>query len=285
MKKTQKLTISTIVLALILALTACTGNNSATGSSSSNNTSNSAKTVQIAVPTAEKPLSYEENGQLTGYEVEVLRAVDKKIKNYKFNIQSVSSDAQQVGLDTGKYDLIAEGFFKNPVRAKKYLIPNENDGASLIRIYSNDSHKSLKSVSDLRGIKLVPTDANGGMYYILTTFNKSYPSNKINIQTSDAGVTTADKLKSVASGKYDALILPSNLGEAAIIKQEKLKINTSKPVLVIPTYFLLPKKNKALKAEVDKALKELKADGTLSKLSLKYYGEDNFKYKLTSLKY
>lgn len=280
-KKVKKFFISSIILTLILALTACAGNSSASESKSSN----SVKTVQIAVPTAEKPLSYTENGKLTGYEVEVLRAVDQKIKGYTFNIQSVSSDAQQVGLDTGKYDLIAEGFFKNPVREQKYLIPSENDGASLIRIYSNDSHKNIKSVSDLRGIKLVPTDANGGMYYILTTFNKSYPTNKINIQTSDAGVTTADKLKSVASGKYDALILPSNLGEADIIKQEKLKINTSEPVLVIPTYFLLPKKDKALKAEVDKALKALKADGTLSKLSLKYYGVDNFKYKLTSLKY
>lgn len=280
-RELKKLLISLLTITVILALTACTGNLSASGNSSSSKV----KTVQIAVPTAEKPLSYSENGKLTGYEVEILRAIDKKIKGYNFNIQSVSSDAQQVGLDTGKYDLIAEGFFKNPVRAKKYLIPNENDGASLIRIYSNDSHKNLNSISDLRGIKLVPTDANGGLYYILTTFNKSYPTNKINIQTSDAGISIADKLKSVASGKYDALIEPSNLGEADIIKQQNLKINTSKPVLVIPTYFLLSKKDKNLKTQVDKALRELKADGTLSKLSIKYYGEDNLKYKITPLKY
>ncbi|MCO7126532.1 transporter substrate-binding domain-containing protein [Sporolactobacillus shoreicorticis] len=275
----KKLIALLLISVLILALTGCSGKSSGSGK-------RNVKTVQIAVPTAEKPLSYtDENGKLTGYEVEILKAVDKKIKGYTFNIQSVSSNAQQVGLDTGKYDLIAEGFFKNPVREKKYLIPDENDGASLIRIYSNKKNKNLNSVEDLRGLNLVPTDANGGMYYILTLFNKSYPENKLKIKTTDSGLSTADKLKSVDSGKYDALILPSNLGQADVIKKEKLNITTSEPVLVIPTYFLLSKKNTKLKKEIDNALKELKEDGTLSKLSVKYYGEDNLKYKITDLDY
>lgn len=266
-----------LILSLITLLTACSGSISGSGNSGSSKT----KTVQVAVPTAEKPLSYSENGKLTGYEVEILQQLDKKIKKFKFNIQSVSSNAQQVGLDTGKYDLIAEGFFSNPVRQEKYLIPDENDGASLIKIYTNEANKQISSLEDLSGKKLAPVDANGGMFNILTQYNKDNPSKKITILTSDTGLSMADKLKQVASGKYDALISPSNLGQADIIKQLGLKIHISEPVKVIPTYFLLSKKNTALKKEVDKALKTLKEDGTLSKLSLKYYNEDVFQYKIT----
>lgn len=273
----KKLLGSLLILTLLFTVAACSSSGSGQSSQSS-----SAKTVQIAVPTAEKPLSYSENGKLTGYEVEILRKVDAKIKNYTFNIQSVSSNAQQIGLDTGKYDLIAEGFFKNPVREQKYLIPNENDGASLIKIYTNDANQSIKSIQDLSGKNLTPVDANGGMYTILTAYNAQNPSKKINILTSDTGLSTADKLKQVASGRYDALISPSNLGQAQIIKQLNLKIHTSDPVKVIPTYFLLSKKDGKLKEAVDTALKELKSDGTLSALSKKYYGEDVFQHKITN---
>ncbi|GGL51760.1 transporter substrate-binding domain-containing protein [Sporolactobacillus putidus] len=279
----KKISAAVLVFILVFTLGACTNNSSgASQPSSASSKSSSAKTVQVAVPTAEKPLSYSENGKLTGYEVEILRKVDAKLKDYSFNIQSVSSNAQQIGLDTGKYDLIAEGFFKNPVRAQKYLIPNENDGASLIKIYTNDANKSIASLSDLSGKRLTPVDANGGIFNILTAYNTQNPSKKIDIPTSDTGLSTADRLKEVASGKYDALILPSNLGEAQIIKQLNLKIHTSAPVKVIPTYFLLSKKDEQLKEAVDSALKQLKSDGTLSELSKKYYGEDVFQYKITN---
>ncbi|WP_332238733.1 transporter substrate-binding domain-containing protein [Sporolactobacillus sp. KGMB 08714] len=278
----KKISAAVLVFILLFTLGACSNSSSGANQSSSSSKSSSVKTVQIAVPTAEKPLSYTENGKLTGYEVEILRKIDTKLKDYSFNIQSVSSNAQQIGLDTGKYDLIAEGFFKNSVREQKYLIPNESDGASLIKIYTNDANQSITNFSDLVGKKIAPVDANGGIYNILTAYNTQNPSKKIDIPTSDTGLSTADRLKEVAAGKYDASVLPSNLGEAQIIKQLNLKIHTSAPVKVIPTYFLLSKKNEKLKEAVDSALKQLKSDGTLSALSKKYYGEDVFQYKITN---
>ncbi|MDD9149890.1 transporter substrate-binding domain-containing protein [Sporolactobacillus sp. CQH2019] len=278
----KKISAAVLVFILLFTLGACSNSSSGANQSSSSSKSSSVKTVQIAVPTAEKPLSYTENGKLIGYEVEILRKIDTKLKDYSFNIQSVSSNAQQIGLDTGKYDLIAEGFFKNSVREQKYLIPNESDGASLIKIYTNDANQSITNFSDLVGKKIAPVDANGGIYNILTAYNTQNPSKKIDIPTSDTGLSTADRLKEVAAGKYDASVLPSNLGEAQIIKQLNLKIHTSAPVKVIPTYFLLSKKNEKLKEAVDSALKQLKSDGTLSALSKKYYGEDVFQYKITN---
>ncbi|WP_461243941.1 transporter substrate-binding domain-containing protein [Secundilactobacillus muriivasis] len=271
---TKKWRSLSIVLTLVLAvfLTAC-------GKSSS---SSNKKTYQVAVSTASKPLSYEQNGKLTGYEVDVINAVQKKLGNVNFKLNAVDQTAELVGLDSKKYDFAANGFYSNPERVKKYHVGAENDALSLVKVYSNKKNvkKTIKDLGDLKGLNIAPVNPDGGMYNLLTTWNKQHPNQKVNIKTSDS-FPTQQLLKDVNNGKYDVMIDPSNLGEADIIKGLKLtNVATSEPVRAFPTYFLFTKKNAALAKRVDKALKELKKDGTLTKLSKKYFGEDVFKYQV-----
>ena len=205
----------------------------------------SVKTYQVAVSNASKPLSYTQNGKLKGYEVETLKKIDQQLPNVKFKYHPVSQNAELVGLDSGKYDLAVNGFYKNAERQKKYYFGKENDGMSLVKVYYNKQQfsKSVTDLKDLAGKELAPVNANGGMYNLLTTWNKSN-GNKITVKTTNNGISMQQLLSGVNSGKYDALIDPSNLGEAAIIKQQKLSnVKTSKPVRAFPTYILFSKKN------------------------------------------
>ena len=65
-----------------------------------------------------------------------------------------------------------------------------------------------------------------------------------------------DRLKEVQSGKYDALILPSNLGEQTVIDNQKLNIQASEPVSINNTYVLIHRsdENQPLADDVNKAL-------------------------------
>lgn len=268
--KIRKITLLVPLLLLAVFLTAC-------GKAASSGT----KTYDVAVSTASKPLSYQEGGKLKGYEVDVIRAVDKKLPDVKFNLTAVSQTAELIGLDSKKYDFAANGFYSNPARQKKYLITKENDGLSLVKVYTNKNkvNKAVTDLGDLSGLSVAPVNPNGGMYNLLTTWNKNQPNQKIKVLTSDQ-FPLQQLLKDVNTGKYDALIDPSNLGEADIISGLKLKnITTSKPVRAFPTYFLYTKDNQALAKKVDKALRALKKDGTLAKLSEKYFGENVFQYK------
>lgn len=239
------------------------------------------KTYSVAVSNNSKPLSYRQNGKLKGYEVEVLKAVDKKISGVKFKTTDVSQTAELVGLDSGKYNIAANGFYSNSEREKKYHIGKENDGLSLVKVYSNKKtiKNKITNLDDLSGKTLAPVNANGGMYNLLKTWNADNKDKKIKIATTD-GLPMQQLLKGVNSGKYDALIDPSNLGESEIIKGLKLKnVKTFAPIRAYPTYFLYPKKNAKLADQVDKALKQLKKDGTLKRLSQKYFEENVFQYK------
>ena len=209
---------------LALTLAGCSGGEN---TSSNGTEESSGKAITVAVPPSSKPLSYtDENGELTGYEVEILKLVDEKLEDYSFNIVGVADSAAEIGLDTGKYDMIAQGLFRSEAREEKYLIPEESNGASLMRVYSNKSTETIASLDDLVGKEIYPPSPSGGVFNLLTDYNKENPDNPLEFKTADHGFTVAERLKEVESGKYDALVLPSNLGAAEVIEAQSLEITT-----------------------------------------------------------
>jgi len=244
---------------------------------------NGTRTVEVAVPSSSKPLSYTgEDGELTGYEVEILKEVDEKLEDYEFNIQGTSDSAAEIGLDTGQYDMIAQGLILSEERKDSYLIPSEHNGFSLMKIYATGNMEGeIETLDDLAGKKVVPVTPTGGVFNLLTAYNEEHPDNQIDFETSDGGIPTSDRLKEVDEGTYDAFVNPSNLGQDEIIEEGGLDIHITEPVEVNPTYFMIhdSDENIELNEQVGEALAELKDEGVLSDISKEFYGEDIFQYE------
>ncbi|CZQ98253.1 Hypothetical protein Tpal_2239 [Trichococcus palustris] len=275
----KKLIKTLVTLSLAGVFTACGNTQADVKEDTEKSAGAEVKTVNVALNAGSKPLSFEdENGKLTGYEVELLEAADDKIDEYDFNLESVEEDSVQVGLDAGKYDLIGGGLYKTPEREAKYLFPDEISGVSLINIYVREDDNSIASLDDLVGKKVAPSSPNGGIYNLLTAYNEEHANAKITINTAE-GISVADRFKSLASGEYDAIVLPNNLGFDEIKATLNLKVKAvAEPVKVNPTYFVLGKDQTDLKEKLDAALVELREDGKLSELSIKWFGEDTFTY-------
>lgn len=238
------------------------------------------RTIKIATAAESKPLSWGAIGvEPQGYEPDLLRAINAKLPQYKFVLEGAADIAQETGLATGKYDMATGGFYIAPARSKQFLIPATPMGASLMKIYSRKD-SNLNDIISLVGKKIVPVTAGGGVYKFVNQWQQENPDYKVTITASSAGVPYPDRLKEVQSGKYDALILPSNLGEQTVIDNQKLNIQASEPVSINNTYVLIHRsdENQPLADDVNKALKELKADGTMDKLSQKWFGEDVVQY-------
>ncbi len=238
------------------------------------------RTIKIATAAESKPLSWGAIGvEPQGYEPDLLKAINAKLPQYKFVMEGAADIAQETGLATGKYDMATGGYYMAPARAKQFLIPSNPEGASLIKIYSRKD-SNINTMKDLVGKNIVPVTAGGGIYKFANQWQQENPGYKLNITASSAGVPYPDRLKELQGGKYDAMILPSNLGEQTVIDNLKLNVKASEPVAINNTYILIHRsdENKALADDVNKALKELKDDGTMSKLSVKWFGEDDVKY-------
>ncbi|RVG03272.1 amino acid ABC transporter substrate-binding protein [Sinorhizobium meliloti] len=252
----------------------------ATAGASYAQTSGSVRVIKIATSAESKPLAWGAIGvEPQGYEPDLLRAINAKLPQYKFEMEGVADIAQETGLATGKYDMACGGYYKSPERAKQFFIPENPMGASLMKIYSRKD-SNIKEMKDLVGKRIVPATAGGGTYKFMMNWQKENPQYKLEVTASSAGIPYPNRLHEVQNGKFDALVLPSNLGEQTVIEEQKLDIVASDPVYSNNTYMLIHRseENKVLADDVNRVLKELKDDGTMDKLSQKWFGEEIVKY-------
>lgn len=270
---------SLLAAGMALILAACGQGGESSEESSSNP---DAKEVTVAVENSSKPLSFtDDSGELTGYEVETIKALDEVVDDYNFNIESVDAEGTQVGLDTGKYQMMGGGLYKTKEREDLYLFPDENSGASIIRIYKRKDDDSIKTLDDLTDKKVHPVTPNGGIFNLLTEYNEDHPDKKIDIQLGKSG-DFAQQFQAIDERKSDAVVIPSNIGANDIIDELDLNVEpVEEPVRVNPTYFVLAPDQEDLKTAVDEGIKELKENGRLKELSEKWYGEDMFQYEIT----
>lgn len=263
----------TCSIAALVSLAACGGQGASAGADSG------AKTINIAVAANSKPLSYtDDSGQLAGYEVDVLKAIDKDLNDYTFKYEAVADDAETVGIDSGKYALITGGYFKTDERVKKYLIPDDTTGISLMKVYTLPSRTDIKSLEDLHGKKVAPISPDGGVNKLVTKYNAEHPDKAIDVTHQD-NITMAANFQGLVDKKYDAVIEPEQSFDVnAIRKSLGVKFRATEPVEVDRQYFLVSKKQPEFFKELNTAITKLKDDGTLKQLAVKDYGEDVFKY-------
>lgn len=239
----------------------------------------SVKVVKVGVNKSFKPIGYrDESGKLTGYDVEVIKEVDRRLKEYEFKLDGVDSPSNFLGIDSGKYAFGSSSFFKNPDREKKYLFPKENHGAVLVKIMVREDRNDINTMEDLVGKSLCPHPPGDGIYTILQKYNEANPGKKVKLVAIDqASITPASALKWVADGRYDAEVI-GNMIFYTVNKELKLPLKLTGILSKNKTYLVFNKSQTELQTKVDQVLREMKADGTLSKLAVEWIGEDVFKY-------
>lgn len=268
--------VTVFILALVVAIGAM-GCSSQTKESANNK---GTKKILIGIRQDLVPTSYvDKKGQPAGYDIEIAKKIDELLPEYEFEYEPVSQEALLTGLDTGKYAAAVAGFYSNKDRAAKFLFPKEPIGGNVIGLAVRKEDSNITNLEKLydSGKSLEPIAPTSGMYGVVTDYNKANPKKALKIPTSD-WTNAADQLKWIADGKYDADVTSRNVYNDTISKiglQNKLVFI---PFTAIKTWTLFNKNQTEFAAAYDKALKKLKQDGTVSKLSKKYFGEDVLPY-------
>lgn len=278
-----------VVLAIVAATVVgrqLTGKTSASADSSQSS-SDKVTTLQVAHTQNYVPYDFvNDKGESDGFEVAVLKAVDDKLKNYKFEYTGTSDEDLLIGLESGKYDIGVKGAWYTEERAQKFVIPDQVIGASVIgfavRKADENKYKDIDSFAKAGG-KLVPISPQNAQYNVIQEYNKK-AKHPIELKESES-FSVADAYAWVLEGRYDAYFSIKLSFEEAVQKEggayhQYADQLTWFPYKGIETYPLIHKNdtNKAFAKEYDKAIKELQKDGTIAKLSEKYFGEDVFSY-------
>ena len=226
-----------------------------------------------------------EKGESDGFEVAVLRAVDELLPDYAFDFVGTSDDDLLIGVESGKYGAGVKGAWLTEERKKKFIIPETYIGASVIgitiRTENSGQIKDFESFARFSG-KLVPIPPQSAQWPVVEDFNKNHPNTQVKLVPSDVFIIS-DAYTWVAEGRYDAFF-DIKLSFQNTVLDEKGAWHryanrlTYIPYRAIPTYPLFNRNLPDLAAKYDEAVKKLIGDGTLSRLSRQYFGEDIFQY-------
>ncbi len=275
--KMKKLLALLLALCLTLALAACGGeggsaNSEPAGSAASGGTEGDLLAqiqgkgeITVAMEGTWAPWTFhDEDDNLVGYDVEVSQKIGEKL-GVKVNFIEGEWDGLLAGLDSGRYDLMVNGVSVDEERKEKYdfSIPY---AANRTAVIVKSENEDIKSMEDLEG------------KHTANTLNSTYA--KI-AEAHGAEVTGVDDLNQtfelLFSGRIDATLndevayydYMKNHPDADI----KIAVLSGEAVQVaIP--MRKGEETRTLREAVDKALAELKEDGTLTELSEKYFGVD-----------
>lgn len=279
MRKAVKM--ASVALASLLAagvFAGCGGDQKAASSKAA--AADGKTSVKLVLSSTERPLSWaDENGKLQGYEYDIWREVNKNLKDYHLDIQAVPPETQDVMMESGDAKVASGGYYRTPRREKDYIVPKTPIGVSSVMVYmSKDNAQKYHSLEDVikGGGKLVPNTPNGGIYKVLTDWNAAHDNLMKEVPIQD-GLTPAERITSLKNGQYDALVYPNNLGVEDIAKAMNFEIVAlDKPIKVNETVVIVNKNEQKLADEIEAALEKLSKDGTLQKISEKWYHRNLF---------
>ena len=221
--------------------------------------------VTVAMEGNWAPWTYEdEDGNLTGFEVDVAKAVAEKL-GVEAEFVTGEWDGLLAGVQNGRYDLMCNGVGYTEERAQAY--------------YYSDFYAFNRTVLVVRGDNTDITcleDLNGK-----TTCNSANSTYQLTAEAYGATVKDVESLdgtiEELVAGRIDATLN----AEVSINDYMKEKPDTDIKIVAYDPEIecvgmLMPygEGSDTLREAVNAALAELRADGTLAEISIKYFGMD-----------
>lgn len=254
-----------VALASTTFLAACSS------SSSSSSSSSGKEEVVFATVGTTAPFSYEEDGELTGYDIEVAKAVFKDSDKYEVTFKKTEWSSIFTGLDSGKYQMGGNNISYTEERSAKYLFSYPIGSTPSVLVVPNDS--DITSYDDIGGhsTQVVQGTTTAAQ---LEEYNEENADNIVDINYTNENITQI--LTNLNDGKYDFKIFDAPTVNSVIKNQSLDNLKTidleseEQPYI----YFIFGQDQEDLQEFVNNRLKELQEDGTLTELAEKYLGGD-----------
>lgn len=230
------------------------------------------KTIVIGTGNGYKPYCYlDENGKLAGYEIEVLKEVNKLLPQYRFELNQLEFKNILLSLEAKKVDVGAHQFEKNADREAKYLFGDESYANYFLHIVVAKGRNDIKSLADLHG-KTLQVGAGSNSAYVINQYNKKH-NNAVKV-VYVSGSDPATTIKKLEDGIIDATFtVKRNVDSWNKTFGDRIKL-VGAPVSTSNVHYIFRKSDAALKADFDRALARLRKDGTLAKISVRVLGGD-----------
>ncbi|MDQ7988465.1 MAG: ABC transporter substrate-binding protein [Candidatus Dactylopiibacterium sp.] len=207
------------------------------------------------------PFNYFQGSKLSGYEIEVMEAIGKKL-GLKVEWRALAFDALIASVRQDRFDvaIASHGITEERQKSVDFTNPHYCSGGQIFA----KADGPLK-VADLKGktvgVQLATSYADSVKKIGALKEVKTYPKD-------------TDALQALIGNRIDAWVTDRFVGKSALEKNAAAGLKAGEMVFVERIAMIHKKGNAELDAQLNKALAEIKADGTLKAISQKYFQED-----------
>ncbi|CAD6513250.1 L-cystine-binding protein TcyA [Paraburkholderia kirstenboschensis] len=212
------------------------------------------------------PFTYhDESGKLTGFDVEVGTQIAQRL-GVKPQFVEGKWDGLIAGLDVNRYDAVINEVAVTDARKVKYDFSDPYITSHAALIVRSDNN-AIKTFDDLKGKKSANT--------LTSNFGKiaaAHGAEVIPVQGFNESIDllTAGRVDATVNDSLSFLDFKKHKPDAKV----KIAALDTSPESSDKSAVLIRKGNPELVAAINKALADMKKDGTYAKISQKYFGKD-----------
>lgn len=223
---------------------------------------NSKNTLVIGMEPTFPPFEFTKNDKYIGFDIDYASAIAEKM-GMKPEVKSLGFDALIPALQSGQIDIIASGMDATPERKEQVNFTDVYFKGGYTVVVKKDN-TTINGFDDLQGKTVGAQVGTKGVDYAQEhgATVKQYDSNSQGWMELEAGTCDAVVIDNAVAMYY--------------LKQggsDKLKM-VGEPIISSGMSLAINKDNKDLQEKVNKAMADLKADGTYAKLYKKWFGTE-----------
>lgn len=208
----------------------------------------------------------ETEDQLTGYDVEVMREIAKRLGvDVKFEIMGI--DSMLPAIKSGRIDVAANDIEVTDKRKKEFNFSDPYKYSYTTMVVRKADNSGINSLEDLKGKKY-----GGGATTIFGQIAEHFGAEIVTY----GNAPNEAYLRDVHNGRTDVIINDYYLCKFGVGAFPEFDIHLHPDLKFHPTEqaVIIPKDEDELTAKINEAINEMREDGTLTELAEKFYQED-----------
>ena len=220
-----------------------------------------AKTGYMAAEVPCSPYEYYDGDKLVGIDVDVANAIAEKL-GMKLEVVDIAFDSIVSGVQAGKYDMGMAGMTVNEERLEKV---NFSDSyATGIQVVIVKEGGKVKSLDDMAADGVVIGTQSGTTGFLFAS--EDFGDEKVK-----GFAKTTDTVEALKNGQVDCVMLDNEPAKALVAANPDAGLSILDTAYANEDYAIaINKQNTDLLNQINAALAELKADGTLQSIIDKY---------------
>ncbi|MGN8646864.1 transporter substrate-binding domain-containing protein [Gracilibacillus sp. HCP3S3_G5_1] len=210
--------------------------------------------------------TYDENDNLTGYDVEIMREIaDRLGLEVQFEIMGI--DSMLPAIQSGRIDVAINDIEATDNRREQFAFSDPYKYSYSTMVVREEDNSGIESLEDLAGKR-----AGGGATTIYSQIAEHFGAEVVTY----GNAPNEAYLRDVHDGKTDVIVNDYYLSKFGVAGFPEFDIQLHPDLKFHPTEqaIAMDLEAEVLQQKINEALEEMREDGTLTELAIEFYQED-----------